>query len=178
MRIIGGKYKGKKIVPNKKIEARPTTDLAKEGLFNILTNRITFEGIAVLDLFTGTGNIAFEFASRGASLVIAVDINRVSGESIYTNAKALGADIKIRRFDAFRFLAKCVEKFDVIFADPPYDLKRVKNLVDLVFENEVLLPGGIFILEHSRDHNFAGNQYFVEARKYGKVNFSFFKLPD
>lgn len=154
---------------------RPTTDFAKESLFNILNNRIDFEETSVLDLFAGTGSITYEFASRGAKDITAIDINRRCHEFIRATTASYGfSNIRTVRADVFAFLGFCKIQYDLIFADPPYDMKNISLLPDLIFNNKLLNDGGLFILEHSRDLNFSKYPAFKEHRNYGKVNFSMF----
>lgn len=156
---------------------RPTTDIAKEGLFNILNNRIDFENLTVLELFAGTGSISYEFASRGAGEITVVEINPRCAEFIRKTADDMGfPKIRVVKANAFGFLGFCKARYDLIFADPPYEMKDITTIPELIFNNSLLNPGGIFILEHSRDHVFSGHPAFIGQRKYGKVNFSFFKL--
>ncbi len=176
MRIIGGKYRGRRINPPSGFRARPTTDFARESLFNILTNRIDFGEAVVLDLFAGTGSISYEFASRGAKEVhlAEIDIKHVSG--IRRIIKELGAEnIKVIHIDVKAYLRTCSAKYDLVFADPPYDLPWLKDLPDLVTGSGVLKEEGIFILEHPRNMRFDDNALFFEHRNYGSVNFSFFR---
>jgi 16S rRNA (guanine(966)-N(2))-methyltransferase RsmD len=176
LRIIGGKYKGRRINPPGDFRARPTTDFAREGLFNILNNRVDFETISVLDLFSGTGSISFEFASRGAVSIHLVekDFRHISGirkilrELNLENVKPIHIDVKA-------YLKTCSVKYDIVFADPPYELSWLKELPDLVTKSGVIKEDGFFILEHPRDLSFAGHPLFFEHRNYGGVNFSFFK---
>jgi 16S rRNA (guanine966-N2)-methyltransferase len=178
LRIIGGKYKGRRIEPPSNFRARPTTDFAREGLFNILNNRIDFETVSVLDLFSGTGSISYEFASRGAASIhlIEKDMRHISG--IKRIISELGLEnIKPVHIDVKAFLRTCSMKFDVVFADPPYDLKWLKELPDLVTGSGVMKEDGFFILEHPKSLSFNGHRLFFEHRNYGGVNFSFFK-PD
>jgi 16S rRNA (guanine(966)-N(2))-methyltransferase RsmD len=177
LRIIGGKYGGRTIVPTSGITARPTTDFAKEGLFNILNNRLDLESVSVLDLFSGTGSIAFEFASRGAALVHLVekDIKHVAG--IKHNIKRIGiTNIKAIHIDAKAYLKACRIKYDLVFADPPYDLEWLRTIPDLVLNSGVVNEGGMLILEHPRSMNFVDHERFMEHRNYGNVNFSFFSF--
>ena len=176
MRIISGKYKGRLIHPPKNLRARPTTDFAKENLFNILNNWIDFEGIDMLDLFAGTGSISYEFVSRGAQTVTAVEVNAVHVNFIKDTAKILGSDnLIVVRANAFLYVKSVKKQFDVIFADPPYDTKDSETLPDLVFEHDILRQEGLFILEHSKNLAFGGHPYFLESRSYGSVQFSIFK---
>ena len=156
--------------------SRPTTDFAKENLFNILNNTISFEDICVLDLFTGTGGISYEFASRGASEVISVDKDFRSISFIKkTIAELKFAQIKAICSDVFKYIGKCGKKFDVIFADPPYDLKNIEEIVEKVLEADILNEDGVFILEHPGNYDFSKTARLVDSRKYGSVNFSIFK---
>jgi len=176
LRIIGGKYKGRRIDPPSNFQARPTTDFAREGLFNILNNRIDFEVINVLDLFSGTGSISFEFASRGAVSVHLVEKDLKHISVIRRIIKDMGFDnIRPIHIDVKAYLKTCSIKYDVIFADPPYDLKWLKELPDLVTQAGVINDDGFFILEHPKSLSFTGHNLFFEHRNYGGVNFSFFK---
>lgn len=176
MRIIGGKLKGKVILPPAGYKARPTTDFAKEGLFNILDNEYEFEDLKVLDLFGGTGSIAFEFASRGASRVYCVEMARENASFIKTEAQRLGLDnVTMVRDNVFDFLPICREHFDLVFADPPYALEGLEQLPDLVLNAGILYPERYFILEHGDEHSFAAHPRFVKERHYGRVHFSFFE---
>jgi 16S rRNA (guanine(966)-N(2))-methyltransferase RsmD len=175
LRIIGGKYKGRIIKPVSGLKARPTTDFAREGLFDILNNRVDFESISVLDLFSGTGSIGIEFASRGAEAVHLVEkdqkhiagIRRATAMIGFTNIKPIHIDVKA-------YLKTCKFKYDIVFADPPYDLDWLKSIPDLVIQADILKDDGFFILEHPRSMNFRDHKMFFEHRNYGSVNFSFF----
>jgi len=176
MRIIGGILRGLRLNPPKNLPVRPTTDLAKEALFNILQNQIDFEGIKVLDLFCGTGNISFEFASREAEKVISVDrsihcINYVKDTTRQHHLE----QIKTFKADVFKFLEMETEQFDLIFADPPYDLNGIPEIPKIVFEKQLLLPGGLLIVEHQSMQNLSNHPAFVVQRKYGHSSFSFFR---
>lgn len=174
MRIVAGKYKGLVFQYPKNITARPTTDRAKESLFNILENKIDLDGIKALDLFTGTGNIAYELASRGADEIIAVDMSIHSVRYIKEVAKKLQTEaIKSVKADAFSFLNKCTDKFDLIFADPPYANPKLPMLPQLIFDNDLLTDGGYFILEHMTNTPIQ-HEYLVDQRVYGQSAFSFF----
>ena len=176
MRIIGGSRKGKIIQPPAGYKARPTTDFAKEGLFNILDNEYEFLDLKVLDLFGGTGSIAFEFASRGAARVYCVEMSRENASFIKTEAARLGLDaVTMVRDNVFDFLPICREKFDIVFADPPYALDGLDGLPDLIFSLDILHPGCYFILEHGGEHSFTSHPHFVKERVYGRVHFSFFE---
>ena len=176
MRIIGGKYKGRKIVPPGNLKARPTTDFARESLFNILNNRIDFEGITVLDLFAGTGSISYEFASRGAAEVhlVEIDMKHIAGiKRIIKDMQMI--NIKPIHVDVRAYLKTCSHKYDIVFADPPYELRWLEELPGLVAEASILKDEGFFILEHPRSMSFESHKLFFEHRSYGNVNFSFFK---
>jgi len=177
MRIIGGKYKGRIFKPTKKFSARPTTDIAKEALFNILETRIDFSDKTVLDLFSGTGSIGFEFLSRGCKNATFVEKDFGHHKFILDVTKSLNIEnSRVVKSDVFSFLFKYQGKFDIVFADPPFDLPQFKLVPEAVFNGNVLNENGIFILEHSKEHDFSKHQNFTELRSYGKVNFSFFKL--
>ena len=176
MRIIGGSRKGKIIQLPAGYKARPTTDFAKEGLFNILDNEYEFQDLKVLDLFGGTGSIAFEFASRGAARVYCVEMTRENASFIKTEAARLGLDaVTMVRDNVFDFLPICREKFDIVFADPPYALDGLDGLPDLMFSLDILHPGCYFILEHGGEHSFTSHPRFVKERVYGRVHVSFFE---
>ena len=176
MRIIGGRLKGRRINPPSDFKARPTTDFAREGLFNILNNRVDFEGLDVLDLFSGTGSISYEFASRGVAAVHLVekDMRHVNGIKKMLRELEL-ENTKVIHIDVRTFLKACSVKYDLVFADPPYELPWLKELPDLVTQAGVIKDDGFFILEHPRDLSFTGHKLFFEHRNYGGVNFSFFK---
>ncbi|HLN22102.1 MAG TPA: RsmD family RNA methyltransferase [Bacteroidales bacterium] len=176
MRIIGGKYRGRRIDPPSDLRARPTTDFAREGLFNILSNRIDFETAAVLDLFSGTGSISYEFSSRGAAIVHAVEKNARHFLGIRRIIESLEIEnIMPVHTDVRTYLKSCSTKYDVVFADPPYELPWLKDIPDLVLDAGILKEEGFFILEHPRDLSFSGHRSFFEHRNYGGVNFSFFR---
>jgi 16S rRNA (guanine966-N2)-methyltransferase len=175
VRIIGGVHKGKNINPPKGLTLRPTTDFAKEALFNILNNKIDFEGIDVLDLFCGLGGISFEFASRG-SHVNSVDANFNCLKFIKSTASDLKLNIQINKADVFKFLQKELKQYDLIFADPPYDLTNIAQIYELVMEKKLLKENGWLIIEHGPKTNLSALPYFIEHRKYGNVNFSFFNF--
>ncbi len=176
MRIIGGLLRGKKIDPPAGYKARPTTDFAREGLFNVLGNEYEFEDLKVLDLFGGTGAVAFEFASRGASMVYSVEMARENASFIKTEAKRLGLDnVTMVRDNVFDFLDICREKFDIIFADPPYAMEGLESIPDKIFARDILHPGCYFILEHGDEHSFTSHPRFKKEKRYGRVHFSFFE---
>ncbi len=180
MRIISGKHKGRRITAPKKLPVRPTTDMAKEGLFNILNNLYSFNEITVLDLFSGTGNISFEFASRGTENITAVDANAGCIQFIHKGSKELDFPIEALKMDAFTFLDRTKTQYDIIFADPPYSLQEnhFLKLPDLVFENKLLREDGVLIVEHSPQTQLEDHPYFQKSRKYGSSVFSFFKKTD
>lgn len=175
MRIISGIFRGKQIRPPAKFKARPTTDFAKESLFNILANHYDFEELEVLDLFSGTGSIAYEFVSRGARAVVAIELAQPHYKFIQDNARDLDMEqLTAIRTDVFRYLKNPYQSFDVIFADPPYDHNDLEGLPDLVFSSDILAQGGMFILEHPGSLDFSAHHKFNQHRKYGGVNFSIF----
>lgn len=177
MRIVSGTLRGRRFNPPDSFDARPTTDFAKENLFNVLNNIIDFEGIKVLDLFAGSGSISYEFISRGCTDVTCVEKCMAHQRFIQKTAQSFGiADcLRIVRGDAIKYLTSASAKFDLIFADPPYDLKEVDEIPDLVMSRDLLTEDGFFILEHSGLGRFNAHPNFWQARDYGKVNFSFFK---
>lgn len=175
MRIISGVYKGKNIIPPKTFNARPTTDFAKESLFNIISNNFNYPDINVLDLFSGSGNISYEFASRGCENITSVELDYNNFKFIIeTKNKFNLTQIIVLKTDVFKILNTIKKKFDIIFADPPYKHTDIDKLPDLVFKNKLLNNNGWFILEHSKYYNFSKYQYFSDKRKYGNVNFSIF----
>lgn len=176
MRIISGKYKGRRLVVPKNFKARPTTDFAKENLFNILNNTIDWESINALDLFGGTGGISFELISRGCADVTCVEKYAPHYNFIEKTKELLQAQgLKILKTDAFKYLEICKTKYDFIFADPPYDLPAVETIPQLILTKQLLNQGGVFIMEHSKDYSFDHLPLFVEKRMYGSVNFSIFR---
>jgi 16S rRNA (guanine966-N2)-methyltransferase len=176
MRIISGTHKGRRLIAPKNLPARPTTDFAKEGLFNMIGNDFNIEEITVLDLFAGIGGITFEFASRGVEKIMSIDENYHCVSFIKKTAKELELNqIDVFKNDVFRYLKKYDTKFDVIFADPPYNLKKIDLIPELVFKNNLLKENGLLILEHDRNWDFSKNPYFSNHRKYSNVNFSIFK---
>ena len=176
MRIIRGTHRGRKITPPANLPVRPTTDLAKESLFNILENNLYFEDLKVLDLYAGTGSISYEFASRGSQQVIAVDIHPNCIRFISETAVKLGfTQLKAVRSSSIGFLNHCREKFDLVFADPPYDLEGIEEVIELVFDKQLLNEGGWLVIEHSEGKDFSAFPNFSQHRNYGKVNFSFFR---
>lgn len=176
MRIISGKFKGKRIIAPKKLPVRPTTDMAKEGLFNILNHQYYFEELSVVDLFAGTGNISYEFASRGVPELTAVDGHAGCVQFISKTAKELNAPITPIKADVFKFLERHSDPKDLFFADPPYDFEKEQllKIVALIFENNLLREDGVCILEHRPQIDLSDAQFFGEKRKYGSSVFSFF----
>lgn len=175
MRIIGGKAGGRIIKAPDNLPVRPTTDRAKESLFNIFVNRFDFTSLSVLDLFSGTGNIAFEFASRGAYRVVSIDANPDCVKFIRQTAKALQFDqLETHRQDVFKFLRDNGESFDLVFADPPYALGQMAELPVLIIKNQVLNPGGSFVLEHGIQLELSQIPGWREERRYGQSAFAFF----
>ena len=176
MRIITGIYKGRHFDIPRTFKARPTTDFAKENIFNVLVQYLDFEGATALDLFSGTGSISLELLSRGCAQVISVEADRDHHRFISDCLKKLDTQACIPlRGDVFRFLKSCRQQFDLIFADPPYALKELPTIPDLIFERDLLKPEGIFVFEHGKDHDFSTHPHFVEHRSYGSVNFTLFK---
>ena len=176
MRIISGTLGGRMINPPKNLRARPTTDFAKENLFNVLGNMVDFEEIDVLDLFAGTGSISYEFASRGAKSVTSVEINAVHYNFIRTTAKSFGLNnLHPVKANVFLYVKSCPKQFDVIFSDAPYDLEGSEQVVSDVFEKDLLKNDGILIFEHSKSLDFSSHPNFLRQRSYGSVQFSIFK---
>lgn len=175
MRIIGGDHKGRRIHAPAGLPVRPTTDMAKEALFNILHNYYDFEGIKVLDLFAGIGSISYEFASRDAAEVHSVEMNPQCVNFITeTSSKLDLKNLFVIRANVFTYLKRSGKKFDIIFADPPYDLEGIETIPDLVFENDLLDKEGWLIVEHSANIDFSSHPKLDQQRQYGKVNFSMF----
>ncbi len=176
MRIISGKFRGRAINPPQNLRARPTTDFAKENLFNVLNNLVDFEECDVLDLFAGTGSVSYEFASRGARSVTSVEINAVHYNFIRHTAAQLGIDnLYAVKANVFLYLKACNKQFDLIFSDAPYDLEGSGKVVTEVLTGNLLRPGGILIFEHSKKMDFSDVPGFWQLRSYGSVQFSFFK---
>lgn len=180
MRIIGGKLKGQSINPPMGYSARPTTDYAREGLFNVLDNEYDFEGLRVLDLFGGTGAISMEFASRGIERVYCVEMNRDNVSFIRREISRLGlADVVVPLHNnVFDFLQICHEKFDIVFADPPYAIEGLDDIPNKILSREIIHPGGYLILEHGGEHDFKAHPLFKKEKTYGRVHFSFFEVPE
>lgn len=177
MRIISGSLKGRIIQAPSNLPVRPTTDFARTGLFNLLNSRVDIEDISVLDLFSGTGSISLEMASRGCKDIMAVDNNRNCVQFLkqtVENWKVPG--IRIFKEDVFKFISSTKIKVDLIFADPPYALKNLKEIPDIIIKNNLVKPEGFLILEHGDEDSFLGTPHFTEVRKYGNVNFSIFQF--
>ncbi|WP_347926282.1 RsmD family RNA methyltransferase [Pontimicrobium sp. SW4] len=179
MRIISGLYKGRRITAPKKLPVRPTTDMAKEALFNILNNRFYFDDISVLDLFAGTGNISYEFASRGTEDITSVDKDFGCTKFIAHTSDEFDFDIRVIKADVFKFLETTKQKHTVIFADPPYDfsIDAFSKIPELVFQNQLLVDDGILIIEHSKHTNLSSLASYSYSKNYGGNRFSFFELP-
>lgn len=177
MRIISGKFKGRRIIAPKNLPVRPTTDLSKESLFNILNHQFTFRELRVLDLFSGTGNISYEFASRGAEPIVSVDTDYGCVNFIKKTAQQFEMDITPIKSDVYKFLERTKTKYDIIFADPPYDFTQdqFEKIIKMVFEHELLEDDGMLIIEHSPHTKMDDLEYFSSNRKYGSSIFSFFE---
>jgi 16S rRNA (guanine(966)-N(2))-methyltransferase RsmD len=174
MRIISGTHKGRRLIAPKTLPVRPTTDRAKEALFNILANRYFFDGKNTLDLFSGTGNIAFEFASRGCEKVLAVDHNLNCINYIEKTSNELGFNISTIKSDCLQYLKNYKQQFNFIFADPPYYYEKYQELRNLVSENNLVKKDGVLIIEHDKETRFEEDN--IELRKYGTVHFSIFSF--
>ncbi|NMB06610.1 MAG: 16S rRNA (guanine(966)-N(2))-methyltransferase RsmD [Bacteroidales bacterium] len=175
MRIISGKYKSRRIQVPQNLKARPTTDFAKEGLFNVLNNFMEWEDLTALDLFSGTGSIAFELISRGASYVVSVEMNQLHYNFICKTQELLGAkELFPLKTDVFKYLQHASQQFDLIFADPPYDLPKLETIPETIIRKELVKQGGVFIMEHSGKFDFSQLPHFSECRHYGNVHFSIF----
>ena len=182
MRIITGKYKGKHFEVRRSFKARPTTDFAKENLFNVLRAYVDFEETRALDLFAGTGSITLELLSRGCPEVVSVERDRQHYAFVRAAVEHCtgDADVRVRvlNADALRIIAKSNERFDLVFADPPYALRELSELPERVMASGLLKPGALFVLEHGKEHDFSSRPEFLEHRAYGSVNFSFFRKPE
>jgi len=178
MRIVSGKYKSRRINAPKNLPTRPTTDIAKEALFNILNNLYYFENLTVIDLFAGIGSISFEFASRGAQHIISVDKHYGCTKFINATSQKLGMDINIIKSDVYKFLEKSSLKADIIFADPPYnfDDEQFLAISTLIFSKKMLNENGLLIIEHSKETDLSNNTHFSYAKRYGGSVFSFFEV--
>lgn len=179
MRIIRGKYGRRRFDVPRNITARPTTDFARENIFNVMENLVDFEGKRGLDLFAGTGAVSLEMLSRGCSSVTAVESAKTQADFIKSVAARLGdPHLKVIRGDVFRFLSSPQGSFDIVFADPPYDHERFGEVPRMVLESGILAPGALFVQEHSKKHDFSSLPHFLEHRAYGSVNFSIFRMPE
>ena len=175
MRIITGLYKGRHFDIPRTFKARPTTDFAKENIFNVMNGYICFDGAQALDLFAGTGSISLEMLSRGCGHVTSVEGDRDHAAFIRQCVDKTGArNHALVRGDVFRFMKSCRQQFDFIFADPPYALPELPTIPRLVFEHNLLKPHGVLVFEHGKHNSFEDDPHFVEHRAYGSVNFSIF----
>lgn len=176
MRIITGLYKGRHFDVPRSFKARPTTDFAKENIFNVVNGYMDLDGTMALDLFAGTGSISLELLSRGCSHVVSVEADRDHAAFIRQCMTKIGTDdCLLIRGDVFRFMKSCKQQFDFIFADPPYALKQLPEIPSLIFQYGLLKDGGLLVFEHGKDNDFSAHEHFVEHRSYGSVNFSLFK---
>ena len=176
MRIISGTHKGRRLIAPKNLPTRPTTDYAKEALFNLIENEFDINEVEVLDLFAGIGGITFEFASRVAKKIVCIDQN--SGCSHFIKKTTLQLEfnqIRVLRNDAYRYLKKCDAPFKIIFADPPYNQKNIHQIPEIVFKNNLLQKNGMLIVEHDRNWDFSETPHFSFHKKYSNVNFSCFE---
>ena len=181
MRIIRGKFGRRRFDVPTNITARPTTDFARENIFNVLENLVDFEGDepSALDLFAGTGAVSFEFLSRGCSRVTSVEKAATQAAFIRKVAQQLGVEQQhtLLRGDVLKFIDTAGSPYDIVFADPPYDLPGFAEIPGKVLSSRLLAPGSVFIIEHSRNHDFSGLPHFIDHRAYGSVNFSIFRIP-
>lgn len=176
MRVITGKYGGRKFHPPQNIPTRPTTDFAKSGLFNILNNEFDFPEISYLDLFAGTGSLSYEMASRGCTDITCVDQNQKCAAFIEQTAKDWNIQgLKVFRSDVFTFIERCNRTFDFVFAGPPYPLPNIDDLPEIVLSKPLLNEGGVFVLETSPKHAYDAHPMFYDKRHYGDTNFHFFR---
>ena len=179
MRIIGGEFGGRKINPPSKMPyTRPTTDVAKEGLFNVIENNLDISSLKTLDLFGGTGSISYELSSRGAKDITVIEKDNSMYEFIKKTAKELKLEnLRVIKMDVFRFISQCSEKFNLIFAGPPYALTTIDELPKLIFEKQLLNPKGWFVLEHTPRNNYKNFPFYATERNYGTTIFSIFIHP-
>lgn len=176
MRIITGKYKGRHFDIPRTFKARPTTDFAKENIFNVINAYVDWEEATALDLFAGTGSISLELLSRGCQQVISVEKDHDHARFITQCMEKLGTDEHILiKGDVFRFLKSCHQKFDLIFADPPYALPELETIPDLIFQYDLLKKDGLLVFEHGKNNDFSSHPHFIEHRSYGSVNFTLFR---
>ena len=177
MRIVSGNHKGRKIKAPNKLPIRPTTDMSKESIFNILSNSYEFNEVSVIDLFSGSGNISYEFASRGVKDIISVDNNINCIQFIKKTSKELDINIIAIKSDVINFLKKTEKKSDIIFSDPPYSFNEtyLNSMIELVFSENLIKQDGILIIEHSKEISLDLNQYFHNKKRYGSCYFTFLK---
>ncbi|QUB68519.1 16S rRNA (guanine(966)-N(2))-methyltransferase RsmD [Prevotella melaninogenica] len=176
MRIITGKYKGRHFDIPRTFKARPTTDFAKENIFNVINAYVDWEEATALDLFSGTGSISLELLSRGCQQVISVEKDRDHARFISQCMEKLDTNEHILiKGDVFRFLKSCHQKFDLIFADPPYALPELETIPDLIFQYDLLKEDGLLVFEHGKNDDFSTHPHFIEHRSYGSVNFTLFR---
>ena len=175
MRIIGGTLKGRPVMPPSGFKARPTTDFAKEGLFNTLCSEYDLSDVTVLDLFSGTGSISYEFASRGAQEIYSVEMNPMHAAFIKRSAAAFRIrGMHVVRHNVFDFLNICRLSFDIIFADPPYDISGFGDIPGKILDKDIFKDGGFLVFEHPGSYDFSSDPRFIKTKKYGNVHFSFF----
>lgn len=177
MRVITGKYKGRHFDVPRTFKARPTTDFAKENLFNVLNGYIDWsDSPKALDLFAGTGSITLELLSRGCTRVVSIEKDPLHCRFIQGFLDKLQeTNATVVRGDVFKYISTCRDRFDIIFADPPYILKEIPELPDMILARQMLAPEGLLVVEHGKDHDFANHPRFIGHRAYGSVNFSFFR---
>ena len=177
MRIISGSLKGRRIIAPEKLPVRPTSDRSKEAIFNILHHQYDWENTVALDLFSGTGNISYEFGSRGAKNITAVDQNRMCVDFIRKTSKILELNIQVIQMKVIKYLSTKSTPFDLIFADPPYDMEinQYVNMIETIFENNLLKQEGLLIIEHVEQKKMENHTRFFQSRKYGNSIFSFFE---
>ena len=179
MRVITGIYKGRRFEIPKTFKARPTTDFAKENIFNVMNGLVDFEGTSALDLFSGTGSISIELLSRGCKSVISIEADKDHHAFIRQCLKKIGADNCVPvRCDALRFIRGCHQQFDIVFADPPYAMPELPQLPGMILKHKLLKEGGLLVFEHGKHNDFSSLPGFLEHRAYGSVNFSIFQNPD
>ena len=179
MRIIRGIYGRRRFDVPTNITARPTTDFARENIFNVIENLVDLEGLTALDLFAGTGAISFEFLSRGCPAVTSVEKAALQHNFIRSVAQKLGdRNLRALRGDALRYIETCPTAYDIVFADPPYDLPGFAEIPQAVLSSKLLKPGSLFVIEHSRKHDFSSLPNFIDHRAYGSVNFSIFRISE
>jgi len=177
MRIIGGRLKGIRLQPPANLPVRPTTDMAKEALFNILNNKFDFDSCSVLDLFCGTGNLTFEFASRDAESILAVDMDYGCVNWVKTTAKKFEFNqVEVRKGDVFKLLKQMTGAYDLIFADPPYNMPNIPQIPVMIAAQKLLKTNGLLVVEHQSNMKLNSQPGYTETRKYGNSSFSFFEF--